>query len=493
MCGFLASHHSDPGDFMTRCVRLVLVATLAAGGASCATNPVTGRSELSLISEDQEIAMGRQAAEQVKQSIGLYEDPGLQRYVAALGTRLASESERPQLPWEFHVVDDAAVNAFALPGGFIFVTRGILNHMNSEAELVSVLGHEIGHVTAKHSVSMISKSQLAQIGLGVGSILSSTVADVGGIASAGLSILFLKYGRDAERQADALGFKYMVRENYDPRDMASMFETLQRTGGSSEGGLPGWLLTHPNPEDRESAVRQRIDSLGRSLDQMIRERDDFLAQTGELMYGLDPREGFFRNSLFLHPDLRFQIRFPEGWMTQNTKQAVAAMSPEQDAILQLTLGQGSPDQAARQFFSQQGIQSRNVSSSSIHGNPAVSGYFAAQTQQGAIQGIVSFVQYGNATYQLLGYTPASRMQAYDAEFRRAIGSFDRLTDASALNVQAARVELVRVPSTMTVTEFYRRYPSTVPVEEIAIINGLEPGGRLVGGQMAKRVVGGVGR
>ena len=469
---------------MSRSTRLILLAAFAAG---CATNPVTGRSELALVSEAQEIQMGQEYAEQVKAQIGLYDDPALQAYVAQLGRRLAAESERPQIPWQFHVVDDAAVNAFALPGGPVFITRGILTHMNSEAELVSVLGHEIGHITARHSVQQMSKQQLAGLGLGVGSILSPTVAQAAGIASTGLSVLFLKYGRDAERQADELGFKYMVRENYDPRDMAAMFQTLQRTGGSSEGRLPSWLSSHPFPEEREAAVRQRIDSMGGARATMVTNDAAFLEHTNGMVFGEDPREGFFRNGLFLHPGLRFQLAFPDGWATQNTKQVVAAQSPQQDAIIQLSLGQGSPSQAAQQFFGQQGIQSSNVSNSSINGNPAVSGYFSASTEQGQLQGIVSFVQYGNATFQLMGYTPAAKMRAYDATFRQAIGSFRQLTDQSALNVQPAKVELVRVPRRMTVAEFNSQYPSTIPVEQVAVINGVEPGGSLEAGRMAKRV------
>ena len=466
----------------------LFVALLSAG---CATNPVTGRSELALVSEGQEIQMGQEYAEQVKASIGLYPDPALQTYVAGLGQKLAAKSERPQIPWQFHVLDDPAVNAFALPGGPVFITRGILTHMNSEAELVSVLGHEIGHITARHSVQQMSQAQLANLGLGVGSILSPTIANISGVASAGLSVLFLKYGRDAERQADALGFKYMVRENYDPRDMAAMFETLQRSGGSGEGRLPNWLSSHPNPEDRETTVRQRIDSAGITTAGRVSNREGLLQRVDGMTFGENPREGFFRGGLFLHPDLRFQLQFPDGWATQNTKQAVAALSPDKDAILQLSLGQGSPDQAARQFFAQQGVQGSNVSSNSINGNPAVSGYFAAQTEQGQVQGIVSFVQYGSTTYQLLGYTPAARMRAYDATFRRTIGSFDRLTDPSALNVQPAKVRLVRLPRQMTIEEFTRQYPSTVPAEQVAVINGVDPGAVLSAGQTAKQVVGGV--
>src|SRR5918995_3593195 len=146
---------------------------LAAGPMGCARNPVTGKSELALVSESQEIQMGQQGAKEVEQSIGFYKDPAVNAYVADLGKRMAAESERPDLPWEFHVVDDAAVNAFAIPGGFIYVTRGLMSSINSEAELAGGIGHEIAHVTHRHSVQQISKAQLAQLGLGIGSILSS--------------------------------------------------------------------------------------------------------------------------------------------------------------------------------------------------------------------------------------------------------------------------------------------------------------------------------
>lgn len=469
---------------------LMLSAALAAG---CATNPVTGKSQLSLISESQEIQMGREAAQQTLQQIGEVKDPGLQAYVSRIGKELAARTERPQLPWEFHVVDDASVNAFALPGGFIFVTRGLMTYMNNEAELATVLGHEIGHVTNRHSVSQISKAQVAQLGLGIGSILSPTVAKYGQLAGAGLSILFLQYSRDAENEADLAGFRYALNDNYDVRQMSNVFQTLDRldaaTGG--QGKLPNWLSTHPAPANRIANTQARLDTLHKSLANARVNRDGYLQQINGLVFGEDPRQGFFRNGVFLHPDLRFQLTFPSDWKTQNTAQAVIAASPNQDAVIQLTLGQGSPSAAAQQFFSQQGVQSNNVSNTTINGLPAVAGYFQAQTDQGVVAGLVTFISYGNATYQILGYTPAAGMSQYDAVFRRTMGSFGPLTDQSALNVQPAKVELVRVPAAMTVQEFNSRYPSSIPIAQVAIINEAGADGRLTAGQMAKRVTGGV--
>ena len=473
---------------------LMLVAGLTVVPGGCARNPVTGKSELSLVSESQEIEMGKQSAQQVAQSIGYYQDPALQSYVSEIGMKMAKASERPNLPWEFHVVNDASVNAFALPGGFIFVTRGLMTAINDEAELATVVGHEIGHVTNRHSVQQISKAQLAQLGLGLGSVLSQDVARLAGLASQGLSLLFLKYSRDAENQADMAGFRYALNQNYDVREMSNVFETLDRISETSGGGrLPEWLATHPNPGTRIENTQARLDTLSRSLGNAVTNRDVYLQHIANMTYGEDPRQGFFENGTFYHPDLRFQLTFPQGWQTQNGAAAVVAQSPEQDAIIQLALaGKGSPEDAARQFLSQEGVQPGNTSTASINGLPAASGYFSAQTEQGTIQGLVSFISYDGNTYGILGYTPQGKLSTYDGAFRQTIGSFSQLRNQAALSVKPAKVELVKLPREMTLEQFNQQYPSSIKIEELAIINELEsPQTMVPQGRVLKRVVGGL--
>ena len=466
---------------------------LAAGPLGCARNPVTGKSELSLISEAQEIQMGQQGAKEVEQSIGFYKDPAVNAYVADIGKRMAAASERPDLPWEFHVVDDAAVNAFAIPGGFIYITRGLMSAINTEAELATVLGHEIAHVTNRHSVQQISKQQLATLGLGIGSILSSDIAKFGQLASAGLGLLFLKYGRDAENQADRGGFRYALDQNYDVREMPKVFETLGRLSGASGAGkLPEWLSTHPDPGNRIEHIQEMLDTVSLQERKLIVDRGDYLRRIQGMTYGEDPRQGYFEGNAFYHPQMRFQLRFPDGWQRQNMPQAVVAVSPAEDAIVQLALaGQTSPEQAARQFLSQQGVQAGNASTARINGLPAASSYFQAQTEQGQIEGLVSFVSHGGQTFGLMGYTPAGKLGSYDRVFQQTIGSFAELRDASKINVNAARLELVTVPRQMTLAQFNSQYPSTAPVEELAIINELEgPSAVIPAGRVVKRVVGG---
>ena len=482
---------------MTRRLALVPLSTLLAAGLaagiSCARNPVTGKNELSLVSESQEIALGKESAAQVQQSIGFYDDPAVQAYVSEIGLRMAKQSERPNLPWEFHVVNDASVNAFALPGGFIYVTRGLMTSINNEAELATVVGHEIGHVTNRHSVQQISKQQVAQLGLGVGSILSADVARVAGLASQGLGVLFLKYSRDAENQADQAGFRYALSQNYDVREMASVFQTLDRVSGAGGGGrLPEWLATHPNPGTRIQKTEQRLDTLHKDLSNTVINRDQYLQKIGNMTYGEDPRQGFFENGMFYHPDLRFQIQFPQGWKTQNTPDAVMAGSPQQDAIIQLSLaGKTSPQQAAQQFLSQQGIKAGNTSTASVNGLPAASGYFQAETEQGAIQGLVTFLSFNGNTYGIMGYTPAGKLSTYDNVFQQTIRSFNQLRNQAALNAQPAKVELVKLTKEMTLEQFNAQYPSTISIEELAIINEVEsPATAIPVGRTVKRVVGG---
>src|SRR5256712_151240 len=297
-------------DRSTRRARLTVLATLA---AACASNPATGSRQLMLVSESQEIALGRDYDQQVAASIGIYPDSELQRYIQQFGARLAASSERPNLPWSFRVVDDPVVNAFALPGGFIYVTRGILAHLNSEAELAGVVGHEIGHVTARHSANQMTKQQLAQVGLVVGTIASPEFGRYSGLAGQALGVLFLKYSRDNERQADDLGLRYMRRVNYDPREMPHVFEMLARVSQAQGGGrVPEWLATHPDPENRRGRIEQEIAALPQNFTGVAVNRDIYLRRLDGLVYGSNPREGYFKENQFFHPQLRFRMTFPAG-------------------------------------------------------------------------------------------------------------------------------------------------------------------------------------
>ena len=475
-------------------VAVLMACVLALFIAHCSTNPATGKPQLALVSEQQEIAMGREAAQQAAQQIGLYPDERLQSYVSSLGKQLAADSERPNLPWSFQVVDDPSVNAFALPGGFVFVTRGLMTHLTSEAELVSVLGHEIGHVTARHSVEQMSKAQLAQIGLIAGMVLRPELANYGDLAQTGLSLLFLKYSRDDERQADDLGLRYLVRENYDPREMPQVFETLRRVSErETQGGrVPGWLSTHPTPEDRIQRISSQVSSLNRDFSRTTVGRETYLRALDNVVFGENPREGYFRGNTFIQPELGFQVTFPRGWTTSNQKQAVGAISDRQDAVVVVTLSdRSSPQQAAQEFFSQQGIVQGQSLQAGLGGGSSVARSFGVQRgQSGDLEGIAAFVEQNGRVYQVLGYTLADRWRGYNGDLSSALASFSRVTDRRLLDVEPQRLDVVTLPSSMTLQEFERRYPSSVDLQTLAIINQAEPGTRFNAGDEVKRVVGG---
>jgi predicted Zn-dependent protease len=471
---------------------LVTVATVA-----CATNPVSGKSELSLVSESQEISIGKQEAQNVVRSIGEFNNPAAQALVRQIGMRMAKASERPDLPWEFHLLDDETVNAFALPGGFIFITRGIMTYMNDEAELASVIGHEIGHVTAKHSVSQMSKAQLGQLGLLAGMVVSPTVRDMGAELQQGMQLLFLKFGRDDETEADLLGFRYMMKDGYDVRAAGDMFETLDRISGDAGQRLPEWASTHPDPDNRVKRAEQRADSVqqaGRSMSGATLGRASYMKLLDGFIFGADPKQGYFRNGVFYHPDLKFEVTFPTGWPTQNKPEGVLAASPQSDAAVQLRIaGKGtSAASAASTFFTQEGVQSSGTSHSAINGLPTSSGDFTAKLEDGTVvQGSAAFIEYGPNTYVIMGYTLPARTQSV-AAIRQATRTFKPLTDPAYLSVQAARVQVVKVPREMTLEQFNRQFPSSIGMAQLAAINGLDAGTSMLrAGQLAKQVVGGV--
>jgi predicted Zn-dependent protease len=230
---------------------------------SCAANPVTGKRELMLLSEADEIKLGQETDLQVVSEYGLYEDPRLTTDLNGICQRLGKISHRPNLTYYFKIVDASVVNAFAAPGGYIYFTRGILATLNNEAELAGVMGHEIGHITARHSAKQYSNAQVAQIGLGVGSLIIGSSA-LSGLAQMGVGMLFLRFSRDNEREADNLSVEYSSRGGYDASEMANFFETLERMNpGSDRSGLPGWFSTHPSPVDRVQAIRGGAPGSGR--------------------------------------------------------------------------------------------------------------------------------------------------------------------------------------------------------------------------------------
>jgi predicted Zn-dependent protease len=457
---------------------------------SCAVNPATGQREFSLISESQEIRIGQEADQEITSGFGEYGDDALARYVGEIGSRLAAVSERPALPWSFRVLDDPVVNAFALPGGYLFVTRGILAHLGSEAELAGVLGHEIGHVTAKHSVSQMSRQQLQQIGLGVGMVLSEDIASVGGLLQAGLGLLNLKYGRDDETQSDELGVRYMSRTGYDPHALVEVFRTLSLVSGGAGGRLPQWQSTHPYPENRETHIEEVIEATGQDFSSAGIGSERYLRRLDGLVFGDDPRQGYFSGSTFHHPELRFRLVFPEGWTTLNRRDEVLAVAEDERTVLGLTLASGTDAGLAfDDFAGQEGVRVGQARRTTVNGLPTVRAEFRADTQDGALSGEVTFVELSGRLYRLIGYGTTDGWRASAGSVAATMSSFSEEADPDVLGVQPWRIEIVSLPRAMSGADFLDAYPSIASEGDVLRINRIERTSRLERGEILKRVVG----
>lgn len=457
---------------------------------SCATNPVTGRRELSLVSESQEIAMGQSLLAGTQQETGFYNDPALTAYVASVGQKMASASERPGLPWEFHVVDDPAVNAFAAPGGFIFITRGIMAYLNSEAELAGVMGHEIGHVTAKHSVSQLSKQQLFSVGLVAGAIAAPSVmgGEIGQAAQLGAGLLFLKFGRDDERQADELGHRYALMQHYDVREMPKTFRTLQRlSDAAGSERVPGFMSTHPDPGDRVAATQRWADTVS-NPDALEVDRDRYLSHLEGLVFGVDPRHGYFENGWYLHPELRFQLAVPSGWQGVNQATRVVLVEPNGGAQIEVSqVSQPTVQQAADAFAAQQGVQVTGRNSTRVNGLPAATvGFRATSSSEQVLVGQATYVSYGGAVYQLLGLTTAAGTSAYGATVARTIGTFGP-TASNQVFRRVREIHLLKLTAGRTVDRLASESNGAATAEELALINGVDLGVMLPSGRTIKTI------
>jgi len=455
-----------------------LVFTFMAWLVSCAVNPVTKKREFMLLTESDEIGLGQQTDAQIIQTYGVYQDTNLDAYVDAMGKRMGVVTHRPHLNYDYKVLDTPVINAFAVPGGFVYVTRGILAYFNNEAELAGVLAHELGHVNARHSAKQYSTATLAQLGIGLGAVFSETFRKYAGIANFGVSMLFLKFSRDNEREADALGVEYSSKIGYDAHEMAKFFETLERLNpGSAQSGLPAWFSTHPNPPDRVKAVLRDTEKWQQKLPgtNFAVNRNQYLKKLEGMTYGEDPRQGYVDGTMFYHPELKFQFPVPSQWQLNNTPQQVQMFNQNQDAVIIFALEQGaSPSDAANAFVTNAQATVQKSEQLNVNRMPAHRLISDIQTEQGALRIMSYFIKYGNAIYVFHGYTAAANFNAHSSTFNNTMANFKQLTDRSKINVKPAVLRVRTVPSRMTAKKALLTFG--VPqndLESMAILNGVQ--------------------
>ncbi|MFZ0391514.1 MAG: M48 family metalloprotease [Calditrichia bacterium] len=452
---------------------IVLVAFLI----SCATNPVTGKKELMLLSKEDEIQMGEQTDEQVIQTYGIYNDADLGRFVSELGQKMAKLSHRPNLPYEFKVMDTPVINAFAVPGGYVYMTRGIMVYLNNEAALAGVMGHEIGHIAAKHTAQQYSRAQLANLGLGLGMILSEDFRQFAGLAQFGVQMLFLKFSRDDESQSDKLGVEYAVKAGYDASEMAGFFRTLERMNEASGSTLPTWFSTHPDPGDRYNRIIELAQKWKKKVPQenFQVDRDGYLARLDNMIYGEDPRQGYVENNVFYHPEMKFKFPVPSGWQVQNSASQVQMASPDQDAVILFTLTPAAnPAEAANKFLSDSQANLVSQDATTVNGFPTQRLVSVLETQQGQLQVMSYFIQKDNTVFVFHGFTSPDAFSGYQSAFQSTMNQFSRLTDGSKINVQPNWIHIRNAPRSANLGEILMalNMPND-KLDELSLLNGME--------------------
>jgi len=459
--------------------RVATAVLLACSIAGCSRNPATLVGQLTLVDERAEIAMGRAADRQLTARFGLVEDDRLQSYVAEIGRTLAAGSERPRLPWRFRVLDEPAVNAFALPGGFVYVTRGLLAHLGSEADLAAVLGHEIGHVTARHSARRDLQERLVSAALGAGAVLEPRLGPGLDVAANAVHVLMLELGREDEREADGLGVRYAEHAGYETRAFIPVLRTLGRVEVAQRSdAMPVLLSTHPASEKRIRAIEGTVTARGRAGDR------EYLGLIDGLVFGDDPRAGYFRGGSFVHPGLGVSLDLPDAWVSRRSgREIFASVSPDGAAALTLaTVAADSAERAARTFAALPAVRACGPRHEWGHWECE----FEHGEKDGEIwRGVASFTSGAAGVVRLIGYARASSFDAHRIELAATARSL-RAVDARAVTVR--RIQLVDA-GPLRLDEFLAAFPSVAPERTVAMVNGLEPGDRdAVVPRPAKRIV-----
>ncbi len=469
--------------------RYILLFVLISSCVSLQESPVSGTKRAYAYSWADEVKMGKEYDPQIVAEFGLLDDADMTAYVVRVGNEVLAESHLRRddtkamfknTEFTFRVLDSPVVNAFALPGGYNYVTRGLLAHLENEAQLAMVLGHEVGHVAARHaSQQALTQSAGSLLVIG-GAVLTETILGGGGaqvmeLGSGAAQLLFLSYSRDAESESDRLGVEYAARAGYLAAEGSKFFTSLKRISAASGQRIPTHLSSHPDPGDREVDIKRRSDRFKeQGYAQETIARDRYLAAIDGIMVGENPREGFVKDGLFIHPDLKFQFGVPSGWRVQNGKSAVVMVEANQKAVMQFSMVSdvSTPAEAVDQIGNQEGV--------TVLDRQAVSGsQFGAYRMIAEVKDdkgntynfyIVALKQ-GSNLYRFVGYSLKSDFSAYQSAFSSATGAFAVLTNQTYLNVKPTRLRVI----TTTRRDAFKNFlpnpmPLTVTPDEIAIMN-----------------------
>jgi len=467
--------------------------------SSCATNPVSGRSDFVMVSQQQEIAMGKQAhPDIIKQYGGVYRNKSLQDYVQNVGDELVKNSHRSQLPFTFTVLDTDVINAFALPGGYVYISRGLMAYLGSEAELAAVLGHEIGHVTARHSVRQISGSRVADIGFKIGAILlpelqSQTAQGLFNVLGRAISS---GYGRDYELEADRLGASYLKRSGYDPQAMMQVITVLKnqeqfdKQRAEAEGREPnsyhGVFATHPKNDKR---LKEVIESVGDSSKDNVKvNQQQYLKQLDGMVFGKNSNDGIVHNNTFYHADLGIAVSFPENWDIKNLADRVIASEKNNQASIQL-LTLELDEYVSAQEFIEENKALKNLSDEKEINIEGIKGYSAIatiKTEYGKQRARIVVMQIVRQAYIFIGAAKKEDdLTSFDELIIETARSLHKLTTAENKQAGALHIALIK-NNTKTFKSLSEHSALTDYAEEtLRLLNGMYPEGEPLKGQWLK--------
>ncbi|UCH97336.1 MAG: M48 family metalloprotease [Candidatus Aminicenantes bacterium] len=486
---------------ITHVILIILTAVLLVQ-SGCAVNPVTGKKEIMLISESMEIQMGKEIDQGLRRQYGIYDDPQLNVYIDQIGQQMVPHCHRPHLQYHFAILDTPVENAFAAPGGYIYITRGLMAMINSEAELATIIGHELGHVNARHSARQMTRSILFTVGIVLASELSKDFRKIAPISMIATQLLFLKYSRSDEYQADSLGVEYSLKIGYSAHEMVTFFNNLQRLSQSKGGAhLPNFLSTHPLTPRRIDRVKELLQSEEYSqpggLGQLKVERNGYINRLNGLVYGNNPKQGYVEGNAFYHPDMRFYFSIPSGWKVSNTPRQVTLSSPGGKAVILL-----QAESTSEALDSYTGKMMKQLSNPQIlrEGYRYINGMDAYHTLASMVTDTsggegetaqelnvqVSCIRKGGIIFTFFSAASQPDFSTYRYAIDRTVESFNRLTSPGHINRRPYRVAVRRIQYPRSLSDFLSRLG--IPRQnwnQIALINGMELNHQLSANQLVK--------
>jgi predicted Zn-dependent protease len=470
---------------------------LAAALAACSVNPATGDKQFTaLMSPAQEVKVGAQEHAKILQEFGTPANDAVQAYVEKVGARVSADTERPDVQYRFFVLDSPIVNAFAIPGGYVYVTRGLLAQANSEAELAGVLGHEVGHITARHAAERYSSGVLTSLGAAV---ITAALDDpaAANVIGTGTNLFMTSYSRSQESQADSLGVRYMHHAGYDPYAMASFLQNLEdytslenRLSGKGESQDFDYFSTHPQTADRVADVTKEAAQY--PPNQKITGRDEYLKVIDGLTWGDSASHGFVRGQDFYHPGMGFTFRAPPGWKIDNRPEQVVATGPGGGALIfDAVVNKTGAD--AYTYMTQSWMHGEALEKPekiTVNGLPGATASFAGRVGgQPVTIRVVAVSWQPGMIYRFQMSIPQNAPAETIEELKKTTYSLRSMTAQEKASVRPYRIKIVTAGPRDTVAGLAGRmaFPD-LKEERFRTLNALKPGDKIVPGQAYKIIV-----